>query len=46
MAILDNWNYKSHQPAWSYELPKMTSQCGNPQLLQARLERNNIQFVR
>ena len=46
MAILDNWNYKSHQPAWSYELPKMTSQCGNPQLLQARLGRNNVQFVR
>ena len=46
ISILDNWNYKSHQPAWSYEIPKMSPQCANPQLLQGRLEKNNVHFVR
>ena len=46
MAMLDSWNYKTHQAAWSYELPKMSQKCANPQLLQTRLERNNVHFVR
>lgn len=33
IQMLDNWNYKSHEAAWSYEIPKMSTQCANPQML-------------
>ena len=42
----DSWNSKNHQPGWSYEQPRMSSQCSNPTALQTRLKRNNVHFLR
>ena len=44
--VFDNWNSKNHRPSWSYEQPRLSSQCSNPSLLQTRLKRNNIHFLR
>ena len=44
--VFDNWNSKDHRPGWSYEQPRLSSACSNPSLLQVRLKRNNIHFLR